>query len=47
MEEDNVVPVSGMVILNDSSFYTLCYPEHFHRIAAETFPLFIEKDGRL
>lgn len=28
-KEDNVVPVRGMVILNDSSFYTLCYPEHF------------------
>jgi two-component SAPR family response regulator len=28
-EQDNVVPVRGMVILNDSSFYTLCYPEHF------------------
>ncbi|MFV0591741.1 MAG: hypothetical protein ACK5M7_10170 [Draconibacterium sp.] len=28
-ENDNVVPVRGMVILNDSSFYTLCYPEHF------------------
>lgn len=27
--EDNVVPVRGMVILNDSCFYTLCYPEHF------------------
>jgi two-component SAPR family response regulator len=26
---DNVVPVRGMVILDDSSFYTLCYPEHF------------------
>lgn len=28
-EQDNVVPVRGMVILNDSCFYTLCYPEHF------------------
>ncbi|AWW30262.1 DNA-binding transcriptional activator [Echinicola strongylocentroti] len=28
-ENDNVVPVRGMVILNDSSLYTLCYPEHF------------------
>jgi two-component SAPR family response regulator len=27
--EDNVVPVRGMVILNDSCFFTLCYPEHF------------------
>lgn len=28
-EGDNVVPVRGMVILNDSNFYTFCYPEHF------------------
>ncbi|WP_200980108.1 DNA-binding transcriptional activator [Echinicola sp. 20G] len=28
-DKDNVVPVRGMVILNDSSLYTLCYPEHF------------------
>jgi two-component SAPR family response regulator len=28
-EQDNMVPVRGMVILDDSSFYTLCYPEHF------------------
>ena len=28
-KRDNVVPVRGMVILEDSSFYTLCYPEHF------------------
>lgn len=28
-KKDNVVPVRGMVILNDTSFYTLCYPEHF------------------
>ncbi|MGQ1889098.1 Kelch repeat-containing protein [Thermophagus sp. OGC60D27] len=27
--KDNVVPVRGMVILDDSCFYTLCYPEHF------------------
>ncbi|WP_163326076.1 Kelch repeat-containing protein [Draconibacterium mangrovi] len=26
---DNVVPVRGMVILNDSCFYTFCYPEHY------------------
>lgn len=26
--QDNMVPVRGMVILNDSVFYTLCYPEH-------------------
>ncbi|WP_229683298.1 Kelch repeat-containing protein [Echinicola rosea] len=28
-ENDNVVPVRGMVVVNDSSLYTLCYPEHF------------------
>lgn len=27
--KNNVVPVRGMVILNDTCFYTLCYPEHF------------------
>lgn len=27
-KSDNVVPVRGMVILGDSCFYTLCYPEH-------------------
>jgi hypothetical protein len=27
-KQDNMVPVRGMVILNDSVFYTLCYPEH-------------------
>ncbi|WP_225444019.1 Kelch repeat-containing protein [Echinicola arenosa] len=28
-DNDNVVPVRGMVLLNDSTLYTLCYPEHF------------------
>lgn len=28
-ELDNIVPVRGMVVLNDSIFYTLGYPEHF------------------
>ncbi|MCW3787935.1 Kelch repeat-containing protein [Plebeiibacterium sediminum] len=28
-ENNNVVPVRGMLLLNDSVFYTLCYPEHF------------------
>ena len=28
-ENDNIVPVRGMVLVNDSSLYTLCYPEHF------------------
>lgn len=26
---DNVVPVRNMVMVDDSCFYTLCYPEHF------------------
>jgi hypothetical protein len=28
-EQENMVPVRGMVINDDDSFYTLCYPEHF------------------
>lgn len=28
-DKDNVVPVRSMIILDDSCFYTLCYPEHF------------------
>jgi len=28
-DKDNVVPVRGMVVPDDSCFYTLCYPEHF------------------
>lgn len=28
-KQDNMVPVRGMVLLDDSTFYTLCYPEHF------------------
>lgn len=27
--KDNAVPVRGMVINDESFFYTLCYPEHF------------------
>jgi DNA-binding SARP family transcriptional activator len=27
--QENAVPVRGMVINNESFFYTLCYPEHF------------------
>ncbi len=29
--KENIVPVRGMIILNDSCFYTLCYPEHFSK----------------
>lgn len=28
-QNENIVPVRGMLINNDSYFYTLCYPEHF------------------
>ena len=43
-ERDNVVPVRGMVILNDSSFYTLCYPEHFSESFLKLYK-FSLKDG--
>jgi DNA-binding SARP family transcriptional activator len=39
-----VVPVRGMVILNDSSFYTLCYPEHFSESLLKLYR-FSLKDG--
>lgn len=42
--KDNVVPVRGMVILNDSSFYTLCYPEHFSQSFLNLYQ-FSLKDG--
>lgn len=44
-ERDNVVPVRGMVILNDSSFYTLCYPEHFSQSFLKLYQ-FSLKDGK-
>lgn len=28
-ERENIVPVRNMVLIGDSVFYTLCYPEHF------------------
>lgn len=43
-ERDNMVPVRGMVILNDSSFYTLCYPEHFSESLLKLYQ-FSMKDG--
>jgi len=43
-EHDNMVPVRGMVILDDSSFYTLCYPEHFSESTLKLFQ-FSLKDG--
>ena len=42
--QDNVVPVRGMVILDDSSFYTLCYPEHFSQSFLRLYR-FSLKDG--
>jgi hypothetical protein len=44
-ERDNVVPVRGMVILNDSCFYTLCYPEHFSESFLKLYR-FSLKDGK-
>lgn len=43
-KHDNVVPVRGMVIFNDSSFYTLCYPEHFSESLLKLYR-FSLKDG--
>jgi hypothetical protein len=43
-ERDNMVPVRGMVILNDSTFYTLCYPEHVSQSLLRLFR-FSLKDG--
>jgi two-component SAPR family response regulator len=44
-KQDNMVPVRGMVILNDSSFYTLCYPEHFSESLLKLYH-FSMKDGK-
>lgn len=43
-KNNNMVPVRGMVILNDSSFYTLCYPEHFSESLLQLYR-FSLKDG--
>ncbi|MEB2774361.1 DNA-binding transcriptional activator [Algoriphagus sp. D3-2-R+10] len=43
-ENDNVVPVRGMVLVNDSSLYTLCYPEHFSESSLRLYR-FSLKDG--
>lgn len=42
--QDNVVPVRGMLILDDSCFYTLCYPEHFSESFLKLYR-FSLKDG--
>lgn len=43
-ENDNIVPVRGMVLVNDSSLYTLCYPEHFSESSLRLYR-FSLKDG--
>lgn len=43
-EHDNMVPVRGMVVLDDSCFYTLCYPEHFTESLLKLYR-FSLKDG--
>lgn len=43
-DKSNVVPVRGMVILDDSCFYTLCYPEHFSKSFLQLYR-FSLKDG--
>lgn len=44
-KQDNVVPVRGMVILDDSCFYTLCYPEHFTESFLKLYRFSLQ-DGR-
>ncbi len=44
-EGDNVVPVRSMVMVDDSCFYTLCYPEHFSNTSLKLYR-FSTKDGR-
>ncbi len=43
-ENDNVVPVRGMVLVNDSSLYTLFYPEHVSESSLKLYR-FSLKDG--
>jgi DNA-binding SARP family transcriptional activator len=43
-KQDNMVPTRGMVILDDSCFYTLCYPEHFTESLLKLYR-FSLKDG--
>lgn len=44
-DQDNMVPVRGMVILDDSCFYTLCYPESFSESLLKLYK-FSLKDGQ-
>lgn len=41
-DKENMVPVREMVIQNDSSFYTLCYPEHFSNSFLKLFRFSLE-----
>lgn len=43
-EGDNVVPVRSMIMLDDTCFYTLCYPEHFSSTFLKLYRFSI-KDG--
>jgi hypothetical protein len=43
-KQDNMVPVRGMVLTNDS-FYTLCYPEHVSKSLLRLYK-FSLKDGK-
>ncbi|MDD4970866.1 MAG: hypothetical protein PHT07_15675 [Paludibacter sp.] len=42
--KENVVPVRELIIPNDNSFYTLCYPEHFSKTFLKLYRFSI-KDG--
>lgn len=43
-DKENVVPVRELIIPNDNSFYTLCYPEHFSKTFLKLYQFSI-KDG--
>ncbi|NDV68117.1 DNA-binding transcriptional activator [Dysgonomonas sp. 25] len=42
--DENVVPVRNLVVADDSTFYTLCYPEHFSNSELRLYRFSI-KDG--
>lgn len=44
-DRHNMVPVRNMIMLNDSSFYTLCYPEHISNTYLQLYR-FSVKDGK-
>lgn len=43
-DKENMVPVRGLLLENDSTFYTLCYPEHFSNSLLRLYR-FSLKDG--